>query len=125
MDQRYVGLVGYVNVKLEGIAADTELEIRITAGVTDQVILRDFVRFVSIAGGSGVEGAFVWTPPAVIMPAKRPREADPTQTPPFIRITTTNTLGVDMTTNVKIYLFAADARENTPLPLLLDVLKRG
>lgn len=119
-DERYTSIPAYFMVQVRGMVADINYELLLNADNVDNVAQRDVLTLLTIAG-QAQDGEAVWRPPPFIMQGRS--DAAPVATsPPYIRAQFNNLDAEDYILIGRVYNFAIDARQVTPLQTLLAVL---
>jgi len=118
-DPRFVQLVAYANVKILGLAADTNVRMEIRLTPLETFIVGKTVPFLTIAGLAGGGASLnnvLWTPPPILVSAG----VTPVTVGPFFAFYTDNPgVGNSVQLAMRIHNFNKRARELVPLDKLV------
>lgn len=123
MDPRFVSLVSYVNLRVDGVSADQPFRMELRCTTQDAVVVGGNGDHAAIAGFGGTTVNMLWTPPPVLCGVPQGSIAD--GIPPYVRVDISNTNGATQVLSMRLYNFDVRAREITPVPALVSALSRS
>ncbi len=132
LDVTYAWLITSVGVRIDGIAADQEVVIRIAqgtmrpgvSGMSDILQIAGNARYVDFMGGN--DNFFLWTPPPFFIDPPDRSIADPTVLDMQVQTVITNpTAAGTMQVKIRMLQFNKGAKFRQPLELLVASLSRG